>query len=194
MVVGYIRVSSKSQTDNNSFEQQEQEIIKRYDNAIIKKESYTGSTMDRPVFNEVFNILKADDVLVVTKLDRLARTVKEGIDIVEKLFDKGVKVHVISIGLLENTAMGKFFLTTLLACYELERLSILERTRQGKEIARQKKGFRDGRPKKYKPKQLAHAIELLNSNTISEVEKLTGISESTIRRELKRREYASLEI
>lgn len=52
MNFGYIRVSTKGQLENNSFEQQEEEILERYHDAEIYKEQFTGSSMDRPVFNE----------------------------------------------------------------------------------------------------------------------------------------------
>lgn len=83
---------------------------------------------------------------MVTKLDRLARNVSEGIELIRALFKKDVKVHVLNIGLLENTSMGNFFITTLLAVAELERNMIIERTQAGKEVARTKAGFREGRP------------------------------------------------
>ncbi|MBA2876897.1 DNA invertase Pin-like site-specific DNA recombinase [Anoxybacillus caldiproteolyticus] len=47
---------------------------------------------------------------MVTKLDRFSRNTKEGIEIIESLFEKNVKVHVLNVGLLENTTMGRFFL------------------------------------------------------------------------------------
>ena len=119
-VYGYCRVSSKSQLDNNSLEQQEREIIEKYYNAEIYKEQYTGTKKERPVFNEVVSKVSKGDILVVTKLDRLARTVKEGIEIIEDLFKKGVAVHVLNVGLLEDTTMGRFFMTTMLAVVEME--------------------------------------------------------------------------
>ena len=65
---------------------------------------------------------------MVTRLDRLARNVSEGIELVRELFRRQIKVHVLNVGLLEDTAMGNFFLTTLLAVAELERSMIIERT------------------------------------------------------------------
>src|SRR5699024_2628344 len=112
-------------------------------------------------FNKLIEELQEGDTLVVTKLDRLARNTVEGIQIIEKLFAKGVSVHVLNVGLLENTTMGKFFLTTLLAVAEMERNIIIERTQAGKEIAKQDPNFKEGRPKVHKDSQKAHALELL---------------------------------
>lgn len=187
MIYGYCRVSSKGQLDNNSFEQQETEILNKYENAVIIKEQFTGTTTDRPKFNNLIEALKENDILVVSKLDRLARNTVEGIEIVEKLFNMGVSVHVLNVGLLENTTMGRFFLTTLLAVAEMERNTIVERTQNGKAIARTKPGFKEGRPQKYNKKQLDNALSMLSVNggdrSYNEVSELLGISKSTLIRE-----------
>ena len=89
MIYGYCRVSTKGQAkDGNSLEAQEQEILSRYSEAHIYKEAYTGTTTDRPMFNEVIQQMQAGDMLVVAKLDRLARNTEEGIKIVKDLFTK----------------------------------------------------------------------------------------------------------
>lgn len=183
-IIGYCRVSTKLQAkEGNSLEQQREEILNKYSNAEIYQESYTGTKTDRPVFNDVVSKLLKGDMLVVTKLDRLARNTVEGIKIVEDLFNKGVSVHVLNVGLLENTTMGKFFLTTLLAVAEMERNTILERTQAGKEIAKTKEGYKEGRPKKYTKKQLDNAMKMLEGHSYTEVSEITGISKSTLQRE-----------
>ena len=193
MIYGYCRVSSKGQLDNNSLEQQEEEILNKYDNAIIIKEQYTGTTTDRPKFNNLINELDKNDILVVTKLDRFARNTEEGIHLIKELFAKGVSVHVLNVGLLEDTTMGKFFLTTLLAVAEMERNMIIERTQNGKAIAKQKEGFTEGRPKKSTEKQIKYALSLLSvnggNNSYRQVEELTGINRRTLARYQK--EYSN---
>lgn len=194
MIYGYTRVSTVKQfKDGNSLEAQEKEIIERYDNALIFKEQYTGKTTDRPVFNDLLSNLNAGDILVVTKLDRLARNTVEGIQIVQDLFNKEVSVHVLNVGLLENTSMGKFFLTTLLAVAEMERNTILERTQAGKEIAKTKEGFRDGRPPKYTKTQIDMALDLLDKYSYTEVEKKTQISKATLVRAMRKRKAKFIE-
>lgn len=186
MIYGYCRVSSKGQLDNNSLEQQETEILTKYDNTIIYKEQFTGTTTDRPILNQLIKDLKLNDVLVVTKLDRLARNTVEGIELVQELFNKGVSVHVLNVGLLENTSMGKFFLTTLLAVAEMERNTIVERTQTGKAIAKTKEGFTEGRPIKHTTQQIEYALSLLTVNggtmSYSKVEEVTGINKRTLAR------------
>lgn len=187
-IYGYCRVSSLKQlTEGNGLQVQENEILEKYENAIIIKEQFTGASVERPQFTCLVEKIQHGDVLVVTKLDRLARNTVEGIEIVQQLFKKNVSVHVLNVGLLENTSMGKFFLTTLLAVAEMERNTILERTQAGKEIARTKEGYKDGRPLKYTKEQLNHAISLLDKNSYTQVEKMTQISKSTLVREVRKR-------
>jgi DNA invertase Pin-like site-specific DNA recombinase len=76
--------------------------------------------------------------------------------------------------------MGDFFIKILLAIAELERNQIVERTQAGKAIAKQDPNFREGRPKTYGSKQIAHALELLKGKTYKQVEEITGISKSTM--------------
>ncbi|MCC0678545.1 MULTISPECIES: recombinase family protein [unclassified Clostridioides] len=182
MIYGYCRVSSRMQLSNNSLDQQEQEIKKHYNDAKISKEQHTGSTAERPILKDLINRMKEGDKIVVTKLDRLARNATEGFNLIQNLFDKGISVHVLNIGLLENTTLGKFFITTLLAVAEMEKNLILERTCAGKEIAKQNPNFKEGRPKKYSKMQIEHALDLLENNSYTQVEKLTGISKSTLQR------------
>lgn len=180
MFYGYIRVSTKNQLEGFGLESQKNEILEKYPNAKVFEEQFTGTKLDRPILSELLNTLKANDTLIVTKLDRLARNTVEGIQIIEGLFDKGVSVHVLNVGLLENTTMGKFFLTTLLAVAEMERNIIIERTQSGKELAKQNPDFKEGRPPIYKRKQIDHALSLLKNHTYRQVTELTGISKSTL--------------
>lgn len=180
MIYGYARVSSKGQLHGNSLEEQSATLTTN-GAAIIFSEQFTGKTTSRPELQSVIEKLGPNDTLMVTKLDRLARNVPEGIGLIRTLFSKGVKVHVLNIGLLENTSMGNFFITTLLAVAELERNMILERTLAGKEVARTKAGFREGRPR-IAEKKILHALELLKSHTYKEVEEITGISKATLAR------------
>ena len=181
MIYGYARVSAKTQLKGNSLEEQRTEL-ERNGCGVIIEEQFTGKTTARPKFeNLVKHQLQQGDTLVVTKLDRFARNVTEGISTIRYLFVKGVKVHVLNVGLLENTAMGNFFITTLLAVAELERSMILERTAAGKEIARTRNGFKEGRPAIPKAK-IELAMNLLEKHSYKEVAEMTGISVATLAR------------
>ncbi|MDY2636317.1 MAG: recombinase family protein [Phascolarctobacterium sp.] len=184
MIYGYARVSSKKQLHGNSLEEQTTTLTAN--GAIsITAEQFTGKTTSRPKLQALIDSLQPGDTLMVTKLDRLARNVTEGIELIRALFKKEVKVHVLNIGLLENTSMGNFFITTLLAVAELERSMIIERTQAGKEVARTKAGFREGRPPIRKEK-IKLAITLLEEYPYSQVERMTGISRSTLVRYRRR--------
>ena len=188
MIIGYARVSTKGQLkDGHSLEVQKQEILNRYENADIEFEQFTGATTERPIFNKIIEELEQNDTLVVSKLDRLARNTVEGIQIVQELFNRGVAVHVLNVGLLENTSMGKFFLTTLFAVAEMERNTIIERTQTGKAIAKTKAGYKEGRPKKFTQTQIDMALNLLGQHSYTQVEQMTKISKSTLTREHRKR-------
>lgn len=185
MIYGYTRVSTKKQVDGYGLEVQKNEIISKYPSAVIIEEQYTGTKLNRPVFNDLLSKLQEDDILVVSKLDRFARNTVEGIKVVERLFTQKVAIHILNIGLLEDTPMGRFFLTTMLAVAELERNMIVERTQTGKELARLRCDYKEGRPKKYTNEELENAIFLLSFHSYCEVIAITGISKSTLVRARK---------
>ncbi|PDY90642.1 recombinase family protein [Bacillus toyonensis] len=186
MKYGYARVSTVHQDLESQLQTLNSEGCE-----VIYSEKYTGKNTNRPEFTALLEVLIESDTLVVTKLDRLARNTKEGIEIVEMLFERGVKVHVLNVGLLENTTMGRFFLQTMLAVAEMERNLILERTAEGKEIARQNPDYKEGRPNKYTTKQMNHAIQLLETHSYTQVVEKTGISKSTLIREVKKRKASA---
>lgn len=149
MIYGYARVSTKSQNrDGNSMEEQRNALIK-YGCTEIIEEAYTGKTMERPAFAKLFNRLQEGDTFVVTKLDRFARTAVQGVQAIRELFDRGVKVHILNMGLIENTLTGNLILQVMLAFAEYERGIIVERTQTGKAIAKANNpDFKDGRHSK----------------------------------------------
>ena len=185
MIYGYTRVSTRKQVDGYGLDVQRKEILSKYTDAKIYEEQYTGVKLDRPVFTGLLLMLKENDILVVSRLDRFARNTVEGIKVVEELFKRKVAIHILNIGLLEDTPMGRFFITTMLAVAELERNMIIERTQTGKELAKLKEEYKEGRPRKYTDDELIEAVLLLNDFSYREVVELTGMSKSTIIRARK---------
>ena len=183
MIYGYIRVSTiKQANDGNSLENQENLLL---ENGVLKeniyKDIYTGTKADRPSFNELINKMKQGDTLVVTKLDRFARSMIEGSKIVNELIDKGVRVNVLNIGVMDNTPSSKLIRNIFFSFAEFERDMIVERTLEGKQI----KMKRDvdatlGRPKKFKKAKRDMAIKLLEKHSYNEVSAMMGISRSTL--------------
>ena len=118
---------------------------------------------------------------MVCKLDRFARTAIEGVQVVRELFERGIRVHILNMGLVENTLTGNLILTVMLAFAEYERGTIVERTQTGRAIARQDPNFKDGRPKKFTPEQIELALSLLDQGkTYRQITTMTGISKSTL--------------
>lgn len=148
MIYGYARVSTSGQARNgNSLDDQTRLILEKYPNATIVNEAYSGAKV-RPKFSALLSEIQSGDTLVVTKLDRFCRTVKEGLEYIDELKAKGITLHVLNMGVFDDTPMGRLMQTILLAFAEFERDMIIERTSTGKAIARQNPDFKDGRPKK----------------------------------------------
>lgn len=180
---GYARVSTKGQAkEGNSLESQK-ESLRAAGARKIYSDAFTGTTTDRPQLELLLNKLRPGDKFVVTKLDRMARSVQQGIDLIESLIKKGVTVHILNIGILDDTPTGRLIRNILLSIAEFERDMILQRTREGKEIARTKPGFREGRPEKFTREQRELAFSLLNEGySYRQVALMTGISRATIAR------------
>ena len=186
MIYGYARVSTTTQgRDGNSLEEQVA-ALQKYGCQKIIEEAFSGKTMERPKFQKLLKILKEGDTLVVCKLDRFARTAIEGVQTVRELFDRGIRVHILNMGLIENTLTGNLILTVMLAFAEYERGMIVERTQTGKAVAKQDPNFKDGRPPKFTQAQLQLGLMLLDQGkTHKQVTAMTGISKSTLIRARK---------
>lgn len=183
MKYGYARVSTLHQDLEAQLQALEKEGCQK-----IYSDKFTGTKTDRPQFTNLLQELKKGDTLVVTKLDRFARTTADGINTIKDLFERGIKVHVLNMGLIEDTPTGRLILSVMLAFAEFERDMIVERTQEGKAFAKQRDDFREGRPNKFSKKQIGHALKLLETNSYKQVEEITGISKSTLIRAKKRLE------
>ena len=101
MIYGYARVSTATQgRDGNSLEDQIH-ALEKYGCQQIVQEAFSGKTMERPKFQALLETLQEGDTLVVCKLDRFARTAIEGVQTVRELFERGVRVHILNMGLIE---------------------------------------------------------------------------------------------
>ena len=179
---GYMRVSTLGQArDGNSLEVQEQQLRDAGATEIFS-DTYTGTKSDRPEFSKLLQVLNDSDTLAVTKIDRFARSASQGCEIVDELLRRGVKVHILNMGMMDGTPTGKLIRHIMFAFAEFERDMIVERTQSGKAAARTRPDFRDGRPKKYTKAQLNHALELYEQYPMTVVTQMTGISKSTLMR------------
>ncbi len=180
MIYGYSRVSTRGQMkDGNSLESQENML--RENGAVeIFTDSFTGTKSSRPELDHLLKKIEPGDTLVVTKLDRVARSLSQGSNLVNELINKSVKVNILNIGIMDNTPSSRLIRNIFFSFAEFEWDMIVERTQEGKAIAKLKEGFTEGRPKKYNKDQVDHAVKLLDHNSYKEVEQLTGISKSTL--------------
>lgn len=151
MIYGYARVSTNGQAkDGNSLEVQEKSLLEN--GAVqIYKDSFTGTKKHRPELDKLMSKLQSGDMLVVTKLDRIARSAIQGSQLISELLAKDVKVNILNMGIMDNTPTSKLIRTMFFGFAEFERDMIVERTSEGKAIARQREDYREGRP----PKRIA---------------------------------------
>lgn len=181
MKIGYARVSTRGQArEGNGLEAQE-EALKNAGAEKVFKETFTGTRIDRPELQKALSELKPGDTLIVTKLDRIARSAAKGTELVTDLLNRNINVHILNMGLLDNSPAGKLILTVMLAFAEFERNLIVDRTQEGRVMARSNNpDYREGRKSKYSKRQIENALQMLRTNSYREVESITGISKSTL--------------
>jgi DNA invertase Pin-like site-specific DNA recombinase len=188
MIFGYARVSTKTQArDGNSLDGQVQEL-KDAGAEEIYTDTFTGTKMDRPEFDKLRQKLRKGDTLIVTKLDRLARSVSQASGLITELIDEGITINVLNMGVLSNDSVNTLLRNILLSFAQFERDMIVHRTQEGKAVAKATDpSFREGRPRKWDDEQMDHAMDLLKDHSYTQVVKLTGISKSSLIREMRRR-------
>ena len=189
MKFGYIRVSTRKQArDGNSLEAQ-REALTAAGAEKIYTDAFTGTKMERPEWDKLRAHLRRGDVLIVTRLDRLARSVSQASGLITDMIDEGITINVLNLGVLSNDSVNTLLRNVLLSFAQFERDMIVQRTQEGKAVARATDpDFREGRPPKFDAEQLDHAMALLEDHSYAQVVKLTGISKSTLIRERKRRQ------
>ena len=156
MKYGYARVSTHWQAaDGKSLEAQIEKLNAAGAEKIFMDE-YSGKTTRRPQLEELLSLISSGDELIVTKLDRIARSVIEGSKLIKKLQDDDVVVNVLNMGCMDNSPTGRLITNVMLAFAEFERDMIIERTQEGKNAAkRNNPNFKDGRPLKFGEEQIS---------------------------------------
>ena len=180
MLIGYARTSTLDQTAGL---EAQRESLKTLGCERLWEEQ-TSSIGPRKALSEALDYCREGDVLVVTKLDRLARSVRHLGEIVEALDRKAVGLRVLDLGLDTTNATGKLMLNVLGSVAQFEREMMLERQREG--IAKAK---REGRYKGRKPtaRMKAEEVRVLLSQGLSkrEAARRLGISERSVFRVAK---------
>ncbi|AFK05698.1 Resolvase domain-containing protein (plasmid) [Emticicia oligotrophica DSM 17448] len=149
MILGYARVSTKDQNLDLQIE-----ALKKAGCEKIFQEKISGSTKERPELNKMLQHLREGDIIVVWKLDRLGRSIKNIIDLVLELNQKKVIIKGLTDGVDTSTSNGRLFLNVMASLAEYERELIRERTNAGLSSARAR-GRVGGRPKGLKAETVA---------------------------------------
>ena len=182
MIYGYARVSTLGQSrDGNSLEEQTAKLREAGAEEIYI-DAFTGTKLDRPNFNKLITSLRCGDTLIACKLDRISRSASQGITLVDSLLSRGVAVNILNMGLMNDTPTGKLIRNIMFSFAEFERDMIVERTREGKAVARTKDGYREGRPKVSVDEVLLGELITKHErgeSTVQECCEALGISRST---------------
>jgi DNA invertase Pin-like site-specific DNA recombinase len=186
MIFGYARVSTQDQNLDLQID-----ALKQYSVDQIFQEKMTGTKRERPQLDEMLKYLRKGDTVVVWKLDRIGRSTKHLVDLVNEFGEKGINFVSLKDGIDTSTAKGKLVFTIFAALAEFERDMISERTKAGLESARAR-GRNGGRPRKDEDK-VKLALKMYDSKqySITEIIKATGVSKTTLYRYIKKRSNAN---
>jgi DNA invertase Pin-like site-specific DNA recombinase len=175
---GYARVS----TDGQTLAAQDAELMAA-GCAKVYQEKVSGARTDRAELGKVLKRLERDDLLIVTRLDRLARSTRDLLNILHTIADRGAKFKSLHDPWCDtSTPQGELLVTVLAGFATFERHLIKARTDDGRKRA-QARGVRFGRPRKMTPHQRQEAINrLANGETLVDVARTFGVDPTTIGR------------
>lgn len=178
MLRGYARVSTIGQNLDA-----QRAALKAAGCEAIHEDQRTGTNVNRPGLASLINESQADDVVIVARLDRLARSTRDLLNIMDQLADRGVGFRSLAEPWADTTsAGGKLVMTIFAGIAEFERSLIAERAAAGREAARAR-GVHLGRPPALTAHQKRQARAMRQSGApVGEIAALFGVSASTIRR------------
>jgi DNA invertase Pin-like site-specific DNA recombinase len=176
VIIGYARVS----TDDQNLDLQRDALLQEGCTKIYE-DHISGAKTARPGLQKAISTAQAGDILVVWRLDRLGRSLKDLIGIVEDLEKRDIELHSIQESLATHTSEGKLIFQIFGALAEFERNLIRERTQAGLKAARAR-GRLGGRPKALDPSKRQLAVKLYSEKqyTIEEICQMMGISKPTL--------------
>ena len=188
LLLGYARVS----TDGQDLTGQRAELHAAGCSRIYA-EKITGTRRDRPELARLLDHLRPGDVVTVSRLDRLARSTRDLLDIAERIQAAGAGLRSLAEPWADTTTpAGRMVLTVFAGIAEFERSLIIDRTRSGREAAK-RRGVKFGPRPTLTPAQITHARELIDQDgrTVKEAAALLGVHRSTLYRALERSEEVS---
>jgi DNA invertase Pin-like site-specific DNA recombinase len=185
LLLGYARVSKADDQDNAA----QVKALRLAGCKRVFEEKASGGRWDRPQLHNALEQLREGDVLVVWKLDRLSRSLKDLLQIMEKVSDAGAGFRSITEAVDTTTSAGRMLMQMLGSFAEFERSMVRERTRAGLAAARDR-GARLGRPAKLSAHQQQEVIKAVRegSKTAADAARLFGLHRSNITRLLERSE------
>lgn len=162
MKVAYVRVSTAEQNEARQVEALEKHGIEKW-----YTEKVSGKDTNRPKLKEMLEFVREGDTVYIHDFSRLARSTKDLLEIVEQLNSKGVHLVSNKENIDTSTATGKLMLTMIGAIAEFERQNLLERQREGIEIAKREGKFKGGQVKRIDDKTLENAYTRYQSRDIT---------------------------
>lgn len=182
MLIGYARVSSNEQDTSTQVA-----ALKSAGCEMIFREKASGGRWDRPELHKLLTQIRKDDVLVVWKLDRLSRSLRDLLTIMEKLDEAKAGFRSLTEAVDTTTPAGRMLMQMVGSFAEFERAMLKERTMAGLKAAR-KEGRIGGRPPKLKPQQQQEIIKLISrgKKTAADIARLFDVHPATVSRLLQR--------
>lgn len=187
MKIGYARVSTQDQNLNRQLDQLRQEGCER-----IYEEKISGKSKDRPELQRMLDALRQEDIVIISELTRLSRSVRDLFDIVDKIHAAGAEIKSLKESWLDTTTpQGRLMFTFFAGISEFERELIRQRTLEGLDAARAR-GHNGGHPT-LDPKKVELALKMYDSKTctIAEITHATGISKSALYAYVRQRRKVS---
>lgn len=187
MLIGYARVSSSDDRQSTDL-QRDALLVAGVDPRHLFEDRASGARDDRPGLKRCLDYLQPDDVLVVWKLDRLGRSLRHLIRIMNQLHERKIGFRSLTESIDTTTAMGEFQFHVFGALAQYERSLIRERVNAGLEAAR-RRGHRGGRPRRLDAERTEAAMALIaNGITVSAAARAVGVPRSTLVDSLSRLE------
>ena len=181
MVYGYARVSTKGQDRNGNSKEVQDKMLRDAGATEVFYDSISGAKRHRPMLDELLRRIQPGDTVIVTKLDRIARSTTDGIEIIDQISNTGCRLNILNMGVFDDTPTGRLMRTVMLAFAEFERDMIRVRTQEGKAQKRlTDPSYVEGRPNKEIP-DFEKFLQKQKEGTLSVTEccRQLGISRGT---------------
>lgn len=177
MNIAYIRVSSEDQKLDR-----QRELLKDYGIEKWFEEKISGKDTERPVLQKMLEFIREGDTVYITDFSRLARSVKDLLDLTDRIHEKEAELVSVKEKIDTNTPVGKMMLTVIGAIAEFERAVIRERQMEGIALAKKKGIYAGRKPKPVKGFEDEYALFMTRKITLVEMARRLGVSRSTMYR------------